>query len=120
MAEDLRSSCAGGGRPAAILAAAKRLRPGDIILIEVRYGHPDLGWTSVEWWPTDFDAIRYAVKPAAARLNLSRQARFYDLAAGGGNAHLSAIFPRPSSDVRPSTADRRVPRCCTSESTPTT
>jgi hypothetical protein len=50
-----------GGLPAAIVAAADRLRPGDIILIEVQYGHPTKGYTSVEWWPADFAAVRYAV-----------------------------------------------------------
>lgn len=50
-----------GGLAAALVAAADRLRPGDIILIEVQYGHPSKGWTSVEWWPAEFDAIRYAV-----------------------------------------------------------
>lgn len=50
-----------GGLPGAIVAAADRLRPGDIILLEVQYGHPTRGWTSVEWWPADFAAIRYAV-----------------------------------------------------------
>ena len=50
-----------GGLPGAIVAAADRLRPGDIILIEVQYGHPSKGFTSVEWWPADFAAIRYAV-----------------------------------------------------------
>jgi hypothetical protein len=52
---------AGGGVPGALRAAADRLRPGDNILIEVQYGHPTLGWTTVEWWPDDFAAIRYAV-----------------------------------------------------------
>lgn len=50
-----------GGLPGAIVAAADRLNAGDIILIEVQYGHPTKGYTSVEWWPADFIAIRYAV-----------------------------------------------------------
>lgn len=50
-----------GGLPGAIVAAADRLRPGDIILIEVQYGHPTKGYTSIEWWPADFAAVRYAV-----------------------------------------------------------
>jgi hypothetical protein len=50
-----------GGLPAAIVAAADRLRPGDIILLEVQYGHPARGFISVEWWPADYAAIRYAV-----------------------------------------------------------
>jgi hypothetical protein len=51
----------GGGVPGALRAAADRLRPGDIILIEVQYGHWTKGYTAVEWWPDDFAAIRYAV-----------------------------------------------------------
>jgi subtilase family protein len=50
-----------GGLPGAVVAAADRLRPGDIILIEVQYGHPTKGYTSIEWWPAEFAAIRYAV-----------------------------------------------------------
>lgn len=50
-----------GGLAAALVAAADRLRPGDIILVEVQYTHPSKGYTSVEWWPAEFDAIRYAV-----------------------------------------------------------
>jgi hypothetical protein len=51
----------GSGLPGALRAAADRLRPGDIILIEVQYGHQSKGYTAVEWWPDDFAAIRYAV-----------------------------------------------------------
>ncbi|UMR31633.1 S8 family serine peptidase [Massilia sp. MB5] len=53
----------------AIRDAADRLRPGDIMLLEIhrpgpRYafaGRADqLGYIAVEWWPDDFAAIRYA------------------------------------------------------------
>ncbi|MBB3117509.1 S8 family peptidase [Pseudoduganella violacea] len=53
----------------AIRDAADRLRPGDIMLLEIhrpgpRYnfaGRDDqLGYIAVEWWPDDFAAIRYA------------------------------------------------------------
>ncbi len=59
-----RASSAG-----AIRQAADMLNPGDIILIELhragpRYNfqrRPDqLGYIAIEWWPDDFDAIRYA------------------------------------------------------------
>ncbi len=50
-----------GGVAGAIVAAADQLGPGDIILIEVQYGHPSKGFTSVEWWPAEYAAIRYAV-----------------------------------------------------------
>jgi hypothetical protein len=52
----------------AIRIAADRLHQGDIILLEVhRQGPqglgfpPQFGYIAIEWWPEDFDAIRYAV-----------------------------------------------------------
>jgi hypothetical protein len=54
----------------AIRIAADLLRPGDIILLEVHRGGPRFnpgnwpsrfGFIAIEWWPDDFDAIRYAV-----------------------------------------------------------
>ncbi len=59
----------GLGSAAAIRQAADMLSPGDIILIELHRagprfnfaGRPDQrGYIAVEWWPDDFDAIRYA------------------------------------------------------------
>jgi hypothetical protein len=55
---------------AAIRRAADMLRPGDIILIELHLPGPRFnfkdradqrGYIAVEWFPDDFDAIRYAV-----------------------------------------------------------
>ncbi len=52
----------------AIRIAADRLRPGDIMLLEVHRRGPrgsagsgQFGYIAIEWWPDDFDAIRYAV-----------------------------------------------------------
>ncbi len=52
----------------AIRIAADRLRPGDIILLEVHRAGPraasgngQFGYIGIEWWPDDFAAIRYAV-----------------------------------------------------------
>lgn len=52
----------------AIRIAADRLRPGDIILLEVHRRGPrgpagsgQFGYIGIEWWPDDFAAIRYAV-----------------------------------------------------------
>jgi hypothetical protein len=60
----------GLGVPGAIRKAADMLSPGDIILIEIHRAGPrhnfqprsdQKGYIAVEWWPDDFDAIRYAV-----------------------------------------------------------
>ena len=54
----------------AIRMAADRLRPGDIMLLEIHRAGPrhnfqprldQRGYVAIEWWPDDFDAIRYAV-----------------------------------------------------------
>lgn len=47
--------------PTAIKAAADRLGRGDIILLEIHRVGPRSRWLPIEWWPADFDAIRYAV-----------------------------------------------------------
>jgi hypothetical protein len=60
----------------AIRIAADRLRPGDIILLEVHRAGPrhnfrrvaanrdasTPGFIAIEWWPDDFAAIQYAIK----------------------------------------------------------
>lgn len=57
------------GSASAIQAAADRCRPGDIILLEMHRPGPAFnyqlrddqkGYVAVEWWPDDFQAIRYA------------------------------------------------------------
>jgi hypothetical protein len=56
-----------GPTAATIRQAADRLRPGDIILLEIHRPGPNAtgvgqqGYIAIEWWPDDFDAIRYAV-----------------------------------------------------------
>jgi hypothetical protein len=59
----------GLGSAAAVRTAADRLRPGDILLIELHRPGPrhgfeprddQSGYVAIEWWPDDFDAIRYA------------------------------------------------------------
>ncbi|MFQ5633092.1 MAG: S8 family peptidase, partial [bacterium] len=54
----------------AIRQAANRLRSGDIMLLEIHRAGPRFnfagrndqrGYIAIEWWPDDFDAIRYAV-----------------------------------------------------------
>lgn len=55
-----------GGPAAAIRAAADALSAGDIILIELHRPGPGAsgsgqdGFIAMEWWPAEFDAIRYA------------------------------------------------------------
>ncbi|MGP9021772.1 S8 family peptidase [Streptomyces sp. BR1] len=57
------------GTAAAIHAAAERLAPGDIVLIELHRPGPrfayeqrddQAGYIAIEWWPDDFAAIRWA------------------------------------------------------------
>ena len=59
-----------GSSAAAIRGAADRLGAGDIILLEghrpgPRHNFADAerpaGYIAIEWWPDDFDAIRYAI-----------------------------------------------------------
>ncbi|MGD1224785.1 S8 family peptidase [Streptomyces krungchingensis] len=58
-----------GGTAAAIHAAADRLGPGDVLLVELHAPGPRFdfeqrddqrGYIAIEWWPDDFAAIRYA------------------------------------------------------------
>jgi hypothetical protein len=52
----------------AIRLAADRLRPGDIMLLEIHRSGPAAsgagqhGYIAVEWWPDDYAAIRYATR----------------------------------------------------------
>ncbi|MEW2523938.1 S8 family peptidase [Streptomyces sp. NPDC047071] len=57
------------GTAATIHAAADRLAPGDVILIELHRPGPRFdfedrddqrGYVAVEWWPDDYAAVRYA------------------------------------------------------------
>ncbi|MGH8525378.1 MAG: S8 family peptidase, partial [Gammaproteobacteria bacterium] len=56
-----------GPTAATIRQAADRLRPGDILLLEIHRAGPHAtgigqqGYIAIEWWPDDFDAIRYAI-----------------------------------------------------------
>ncbi|MFD7340559.1 S8 family peptidase [Streptomyces violascens] len=63
------ASFQGIGTAAAIHAAAERLSPGDIVLIELHRPGPrsdfqdrddQVGYIPIEWWPDDFAAIRWA------------------------------------------------------------
>ncbi|MFF5481233.1 S8 family peptidase [Streptomyces sp. NPDC012935] len=63
------ASFQGLGTAAAIQAAADRLSPGDIVLIELHRPGPRFeyaerddqrGYVALEWWPDDFAAVRHA------------------------------------------------------------
>ncbi|MFE0514103.1 S8 family peptidase [Streptomyces sp. NPDC058964] len=63
------ASFRGAGTAAAIHAAADRLGPGDLVLVELhrpgpRFEYADRddqrGYIPLEWWPDDYAAVRYA------------------------------------------------------------
>jgi hypothetical protein len=63
------ASFQGIGTAAAIQAAADRLGPGDVVLVELhrpgpRFDHEirddQTGYIAIEWWPDDYAAVRYA------------------------------------------------------------
>jgi hypothetical protein len=56
-----------GGSANAIRASADSLSAGDVMLIELHRGGPrypggntQLGFIAIEWWPDDYEALRYA------------------------------------------------------------
>lgn len=72
IAPDASFSAAAFSLPTAqvIRSAADRLGEGDIILLEIHRAGPRFnfqgradqrGYIAIEWWPDDFDAIRYAI-----------------------------------------------------------
>jgi hypothetical protein len=82
----------------AIRIAADRLRAGDIILLEVHRRGPNgtgvgqFGYIAIEWWPDDFDAIRYA---------LSRGIIVVEAAGNGGQNLDAAIYNMPQTGFPP-------------------
>ena len=85
----------GLGSAGAIRAAADKLNSGDIILIELHRPGPrhdfqsrddQAGYIALEWWPDDFDAIRYAVSRGVIVVE----------AAGNGAENLNdALYDQP-------------------------
>ncbi len=101
------------GSAAAIHLAADRLGPGDIILVELHRAGPKFnfadrpdqaGFIAVEWWPDDFDAIRYAtskgiiVVAAAGNGAENLDDALYDAPAAGFPADWSNPFRRAARD----------------------
>lgn len=82
----------------AIRMAADRLRPGDILLIEAHRegprstGQMQFGYIAIEWWPDDFDAIRYAV---------ARGVIVVEAAGNGGQDLDDAAYDVPSGGFPP-------------------
>jgi Subtilase family len=83
-----------GGSANAIRQSADNLSAGDVILIELHRGGPrypggdtQLGFIAIEWWPDDYEAIRYATSKGVIVIE----------AAGNGSQNLDdAIY-----DTRP-------------------
>jgi hypothetical protein len=80
------------GTAGAIRRAADLLGPGDIILIELHRPGPGAGgfgqdgFIAIEWWPDDYDAIRYAV---------SRGVIVVEAAGNGARDLDAAIYDNP-------------------------
>jgi hypothetical protein len=100
----------GLGSAGAIRRAADLLSPGDIILIELHRPGPratgvgQVGFIAMEWWPDDFDAIKYAtgkgiiVVEAAGNGAEDLDATVYDTPAAGFPANWSNPFRRGTRD----------------------
>lgn len=103
----------GQGSAAAIRRAADLLNPGDILLIELHRAGPRFdftprddqrGYIPVEWWPDDFDAIRYAVSrgilvvEAAGNGGEDLDDPIYDVPAPGFPSDWSNAFRRTARD----------------------
>jgi len=88
------ASFQGIGTAAAIHAAADRLGPGDIVLVELHRPGPRFdyeqrddqgGYIAIEWWPDDYAAIRYAT---------ARGVLVAEAAGNGGESLDDAIYER--------------------------
>jgi hypothetical protein len=100
----------GMGSAPAIRRAADLLGPGDIVLIELHRPGPratgagQQGFIALEWWPDDFDAIRYAtsrgviVVEAAGNGAENLDDAAYDTPAAGFPAGWSNPFRRGARD----------------------
>ncbi len=109
----IRAAAFSGPTAATIRGAADRLGAGDIILLEIHRAGPrhnfqgrddQLGYIAVEWWPDDFDAIRYAnsrgiiVVEAAGNGAENLDDAIYSVRPGGFPASWTNPFNRANRD----------------------
>ncbi len=109
----IRAAAFSGPTAATIRSAADRLGAGDIILLEIHRAGPrhnfqgrddQLGYIAIEWWPDDFDAIRYAnsrgiiVVEAAGNGAENLDDAIYSVRPGGFPASWTNPFNRANRD----------------------
>ena len=121
----IRAAAFSGPTAATIHSAADQLGAGDIILLEIHRAGPrhnfqarsdQLGYIAIEWWPDDFDAIRYAnsrgiiVVEAAGNGAENLDDALYAMRPAGFPNSWTNPFNRANRDPAPSSSAPALPR----------